>query len=143
MATLTLKVKTKDAEHIVSDLTAAATIDDLKRKLAAVTNIQQDCLNVLVGFPPKKLNLSDATLTLDASGIRNGVKLIVEETAATLLPIASTPVVAAAVDRVAADVTGHESIDHGFAAGILLKKVVPSDNSCLFTSIGKMIMNFL
>lgn len=141
MATLTLKVKTKDAEHIVGDLTAATTIDQLKRKLAAVTNIRPDCLNVLLGFPPKKLDLSDVSLTLEASGIRNGVKLIVEETtpppaaAAVVQQQQQSPLRNSAA--AAAESYAEEIINDGITPGILLKKVVPSDNSCLFTSIGK------
>lgn len=128
MTSLTLKVKTKDSEQIISDLTSNATVDELKRKLAASTGIRADRLNVLSGFPPKKLDLSDATQTLDACGVRNGIKLIVDEAAA---PSPPPPSSSGAVEF------EHESIDNGFSAGILLKKVVPSDNSCLFTSIGK------
>lgn len=138
MTSLTLKVKTKDSEQIISDLTSSATVDELKRKLASCTGIRADRLNVLVGFPPKKMDLSDAARTLDACGIRNGIKLIVDEAAApaTPSPPSGGPTAAAAVEF------EHESIDNGFSAGILLKKVVPSDNSCLFTSIGKFEQRF-
>lgn len=132
MSSLMLKVKTKDAEQIIGDLTSTATIDELKRKLSTVTNIRADRLNVLMGFPPKRLDLSDLKLTLEACGIRNGVKLIVDEAAAPATPPES---VSPTIETVA--FVDHESIDNGFSAGILLKKVVPSDNSCLFTSIGK------
>lgn len=151
--TLTLKVKTKDGEHIVADLTSGATVDELKRKIASVTGIAANRQQVLEGFPPKRLDLSDNAQTLDACGIRNGLKLIVEETAVPEVPVPSASTTPASPSRPAAASGSsfaaearasamdfeHESIDNGFSAGILLKKVVPSDNSCLFTSIGYLL----
>lgn len=119
MSSLTLKVKTKQGEQIVTGLQANHTIEQLKTRLASLTNIQPDRLNVLMGFPPKKLDLSDNALSLEASGVQNGVKLIVDESA--------VPVV---IDKAAVSDEVCEP------AGVLVRKEVPSDNSCLFTSIG-------
>lgn len=128
---LTLKVKTKHAEQIVTDLSSEATVEQLVDKLTTITGIQANRLSILMGFPPKKLDLADRSKTLQTCGIGNGIKLIVDELAA---PVEEPKPTAVESSSVAATV--HESIDNGFSAGILLKKVVPSDNSCLFTSIG-------
>lgn len=123
MSSLTLKVKTKTDEQIVTGLQTTHTIEQLKTRLSALTNIEPNRLNILMGFPPKKLDLSDDALTLEACGVQNGVKLIVDECAA--------PVV---IDK---SEVSDEVCDPLDSIGILMKKVVPSDNSCLFTSIGE------
>lgn len=138
MGGFVLKVKTSRGQHLVDILSADETIGTLKSKISEITRIPAEGLNVLIGFPPKLLDLSANENTLATTGIKNGDSLIVEEKP---LP----DVVAAATcrqlegDNLLAQRLAVEKKDSDApiaADGILLKQVVPSDNSCLFTSIG-------
>lgn len=136
MGGLTLKIKTKQGQHILKDLTGTDTIDTLKTKLSELTSISTDRLSVLIGFPPKHLNITDdVSGTLSTRGVTNGDTLIVEEKAAPVPAVIAniTPIAPVAVGPDADD--AKEFVVQ--SAGILLKRIVPSDNSCLFTSIGK------
>lgn len=135
-----LKVKTKQGQHVVSNLTADETIGNLKSKISELTRIPSEGLSVLVGFPPKAIDLSANENRLSESGIVNGDTLIVEEK--------PMPDVVPQQHRNAFELeedvlNAHQSVENDENAtglgshGILLKQVVPSDNSCLFTSIGK------
>lgn len=137
MGGFVLKVKTSRGQHVVNILSADETVGTLKLKISEITRIPAEGLNVLIGFPPKPLDLSANENTLSITGIKNGDSLIVEE---KLLP----DVVAAATCRKLEDdnltqtlaVQGNDLDAQVESDGILLKQVVPSDNSCLFTSIG-------
>lgn len=139
MATpLTLKVKSKTGQHIVKDLTGTDTIETLRTKLSQLTGISSDRLSVLIGYPPKHLNLSETANTLTGCGVKNGETLIVDEKAAEegggggvtqAVPRDHTTADALLAAAVSGDKAYHSE-------GILLKRVVPSDNSCLFTSVG-------
>lgn len=121
MAGFALKLKTKSGQHVVKGLTPTSTIKELKMKLASLTNIKEPNLHVLSGYPPKPVDLSVCDALLEDSGIVSGDTLIVEE------KISVEVVNETARPHVAEQPTSH---------GILMRKVVPADNSCLFTSIG-------
>lgn len=136
-----LKVKTKQGQHVVSDLTVDETIGKLKSKISELTSIPVDGLSVLIGFPPKPLDLSANENLLSASGILNGDTLIVEEKSIPdVVPQQHRNNLQLEEDILLAQRLANE--EHNASGlgsqGILLKQVVPSDNSCLFTSIGKL-----
>lgn len=145
MGGFVLKVKTSRGQHVVDILSAEETVGTLKSKISEITRIPAEGLNVLIGFPPKPLDLSATENTLSSTGIKNGDSLIVEEKP---LP----DVIAAATCRQLEDnnlltqqsaVEGNDSYANVGSHGILLKQVVPSNNSCLFTSIGNDIYALL
>lgn len=132
-----LKLKTKSGQqHIVSKLTDTTTVGDLKTRITELTSIPGDALHVVLGFPPfKPVDFSDESSNLPAVGISNGDTLIVEEKSLTdeerqQLEAAKR----LEEDEKLARELAAQSTEQG---GILLKKVVPADNSCLFTSIGR------
>lgn len=130
----TLRLKTKEGQQIVN-LIATDNVGTLKEKIAELSQISCNRLNVLGGFPPKPLDLSDLTKPLSAIGITNGDTLIVNEKHAdemTPLPASNTEDADSLLAQRLADEEMEITVD-----GILLKQVVPSDNSCLFTSIGR------
>lgn len=147
MSNFVLKVKTKSGHHVVSNLTATETVGKLKTQIAELTSIPVDSLSILGGFPPKPLNLTVNDENLATAGIRSGDTLIVEARQGNVISNTATPDSKRIEevrnesnkpieeDRLAADV-----IDGLNSEGILLKQVVPSDNSCLFTSIGRSCM---
>lgn len=150
MSGFVLKIKTKDGQHIVSNLSTGETIGKLKLQIAELTNIPADCLNIKNGFPPKPLDLSSNDESISTSGIRNGDTLIVEQGKVSSSNDAAAPIVtdvAPVQPKNSLQIEEDTAVAKIFAAeedgtnvhtsGILLKQVVPSDNSCLFTSIGE------
>lgn len=130
-----LKVKTKKGQHVLSTVDADSTIDSLKTQLSLLTEIHKEFIHVLVGFPPKALDLSNPQDSVKRLGISNGDTLIVEE------KVGGIPADPQKEDQVTRDAqlarnlaAADESDEFN---GVLMKKVVPADNSCLFTSIGK------
>lgn len=136
-----LKVKTKQGQHVVSNLNADETVGNLKLKISELTRIPTEGLNVLVGFPPKPLDLSANEIPLSDTAIRNGDTLIVEEKSIPdVVPQQHRNNLQLEEDILLAQrlaSQGDENASCLESQGILLKQVVPSDNSCLFTSIGK------
>ncbi|KAH8378774.1 hypothetical protein KR009_001225 [Drosophila setifemur] len=163
-----VKLKSKRGQFIVNDLNENTTLGELKTKIAQATAIQLPQLHVLVGYPPKPLDLSQQREQQDLKtvGINSGETLIVEEKAVTAIntptPTATAAPTSAAGSTLEDDealarrLQAEEDASLGAAAaggalpqpvapteggpngdfnGILLKKVVPADNSCLFTSI--------
>lgn len=158
-----LKVKTKQGQHVVSNLSEDETIGNLKTKISELTQIPADGLSVLIGFPPKPLDLSENNSKLSARGILNGDTLIVEQKAMPdIVPTTTTAITTSspspsplssptAVEAAPSRRNDSQQIEEDIllaqrleaeeggsfnSQGILLKQVVPSDNSCLFTSIG-------
>ncbi|KAE8744612.1 hypothetical protein FOCC_FOCC008741 [Frankliniella occidentalis] len=131
MAGFALKVKCKGGQNIVKGLTAHSTASELKQQLSELFSIKPSDINVLAGFPPKSVNLSDNSITLEALGISSGDTLIVEE---KLNSEAKEKIAAKKMEQETQ--YAHIAESQLNCPGILMRKVVPSDNSCLFTSIG-------
>ncbi|KAL7732594.1 hypothetical protein ACLKA6_019220 [Drosophila palustris] len=168
-----VKLKSKKGQFIVSDLNESTTLAELKTRIAQVTQIKEPQLHVLVGYPPRPLNLTEAEQqqrNLIAAGINRGETLIVEERGAVAAPLDNLATTIEDDEALARRLQAEEDAEHlrqvatasngelnaietadgsdiaplplsaapapnGDFNGILLKKVVPADNSCLFTSI--------
>lgn len=122
MAVLALRIKTKAGQQVIKSLTSDSTIKDLKKELSVASNIPENRLHVLNGFPPKPFDISKDEALLSQSGLKSGDTLILEEK--------TSPVVAPAVNE-----GRHHVSDNCDFPGILMKHVVPADNSCLFSSV--------
>ncbi|KOB76661.1 Cysteine-type peptidase [Operophtera brumata] len=141
MAALAFKVKSKNGQQVLKDLTSESTVGELKLFLASISDVSVERVCVLCGYPPKPIDVSDDYKTLTQIGLKSGETLIVEEKAGpspgegskaeTSVPMIKGP------SRPVENGTSHETIGR---PGILMKKVVPSDNSCLFTSIVHSLM---
>ncbi|XP_054257333.1 ubiquitin thioesterase OTU1-like [Macrosteles quadrilineatus] len=131
MASLLLKVKTKQGQEVLKSISSSSSITFLKEELSRVANIPTKSLHVLSGFPPKQVDLSDEAKTVESIGINSGDILIVEEKP-TSRPMEKEE--KKTWDD--SEARRHISESQMNSPGILLKKVVPADNSCLFTSIG-------
>ncbi|KAK9887559.1 hypothetical protein WA026_023365 [Henosepilachna vigintioctopunctata] len=127
MSSFALRVKSKSGQHVIRNLQPESTIRDLKNELALLTQITANCLQVLSGFPPKIFDISNESQTLTASGLTSGETLIIEEKNITNIEKAT-------VSPNSSDFIQAIS-DQENCQGILLKKVVPADNSCLFGSL--------
>lgn len=136
MTGFSLKLKSKKGQHVVRNLNADATVGILKARISEITQIPQTLLHVLVGFPPRPLDLSKDGADLSSSGITNGDTLIVEEKPNTLKEDEDLARRLAAQEEEDKFIREIANQPDGEFMGILMKKVVPADNSCLFTSIG-------
>ena len=127
-----IKLKTKTGQHVVSDLEKTTTIGNLKSKIVELTNIPSEALQAKLGYPPKPIDLSNENEEIASVGINNGDTLIVEERGLTQEEREAMERLKQLEEdeRLAREISDENS-------GILLKKVVPADNSCLFTSIGE------
>lgn len=136
MANFVLKVKTKTGQIVVNTLTPDSTVKDLKQHLSKISNIPVHRLHVLVGFPPKILDLSKESTRLSSIGIVSGDSLILEEK-----QIDDNKVESSARDETYQNIqNSNESLslkewESQDCPGILMKHIVPADNSCLFTSM--------
>lgn len=135
MSSFVLKLKSKSGQTMVKGLNGQSTILDLKEKLAFLTNIKPEDLYVLYGYPPKPLKLSDNDLTLEKSSINSGEILIVEEKEKPCTSNDKSSENKILNTNQTSSVNDTNDFDR-INPGILLRKVVPADNSCLFTSIG-------
>ncbi|XP_075471313.1 ubiquitin thioesterase OTU1 isoform X1 [Ascaphus truei] len=120
---LRLRCKTRDGTQLLQGLTDLSSIRELKERIAGLTGISGPMQRVMVGFPPENLDLNNGEATLRDLPIKSGDTLIVEEDKTkrkTELSPASKP---SLNDRIVS------------AQPAIARRVVPADNSCLFTSI--------
>lgn len=123
MANLLLKIKTKSGQQVINSLNPSNTVTELKHHLSSLVKIPVPSMSILCGYPPKAIETSDNSKTLGEVNIKSGDTLIVEE---NQVPVANglTPNYPHHIEQ--------EKLD----GGLLMRQVVPADNSCLFTSIG-------
>lgn len=133
MGGFVIRVKTKSGQKIVDSLTPQDTLIKLKDKLSELTGVDSDFINVLRGYPPKALDMSNGNATLQDSNITSGETLIIEEKQFTATASNDNKI---NNDHDTARNHITDSSNFNDCPGILMKMVVPSDNSCLFTSIG-------
>ena len=119
---LHLRCQTNKGQHILTGLTLSSSVKKLKELIEQETKIPQDCIKVRQGYPPKIVDLSTETDLLSSLPFRSGDTLIIEEDPSLRRKCQEN------VDSVYQDqITS--------SCGTLMRKVVPANNSCLFTSI--------
>lgn len=128
MANFALKVKTKNGQQIVNNLSPESTIKELKELLSNLSNIPINRLHVLSGYPPKILDFTQDNSNIVNCGITSGDTLILEE---KTTENNKTSQEESSVNPIFNE--AQESLPS--VHGILMKHIVPADNSCLFTSI--------
>lgn len=124
-----LRVKHKGGQTILSNLSPTSRVEQLLEELSKSTQIPVHLVKVLRGFPPVVMDISDKTISLSECGIQEKDTILVEELPNIHPSQNSLPVNIETTQ-------GNTEQEANAPAGILLRKVVPSDNSCLFTSIG-------
>lgn len=131
MANFVLRVKTKNGQVVLNTIQHSSTVASLKNELSQLSKIPQNNLHVLSGFPPKPIDLSAEDKTLEGMNINSGDTLIVEEKFDPARAIEEPKETWAE-----SEFRRHTAENTMDVPGVLLRKVVPADNSCLFTSIG-------
>jgi ubiquitin thioesterase OTU1 len=154
-SSLILRIRSKSGLAKIQTLTNSSTLFDLKREIADTIGIDYSDIKILKGYPPKTIESNDDSNTkLETLSIKNGELLTVDEKGAntnnkTTLKVqdTSTP------QQLTKTATENEKISNEIESGdvkviqsttkqqltdtngVLLRKVVPSNNSCLFTSV--------
>lgn len=136
MTALSLRIKSREGQHVISDLGSGSSICSLKQRVSQLTHIPVYALRLLQGFPPRPLDIADEQQTLAALRLTAGDVLIAEE---------EQQVSEEEANRRNEEI--QERLQGGAPApqrgpvcsavpdGILMRRVVPANNSCLFTSI--------
>ena len=119
----TIRVRTKTGLVRITSLSETSCIIDLKKAISAQASLDFSCIKILKGYPPKQIDFSNESSTLASHNIANGELLTIEEdlskssTNSAVLP------------------------QNSISEGVLLRKVVPANNSCLFTSVHFVMQN--
>lgn len=124
---LSLKVKFRSGQCILSELTGESTVKDLVDAVSSVVNEKPSTLRLSFGYPPKQLSFSgdSQNLLLKQVPLLSGDTLIVDSINPAVAP-ASQP---STTTSIAANAKSDFSNPH------LVRLTAPSDNSCLFTSV--------
>ncbi|RUS84876.1 hypothetical protein EGW08_007345 [Elysia chlorotica] len=136
---LRLRMQAKGGPKLLEGLYLASTVGRLKEVISDTANIPKHLIKILMGYPPKVIDISNECAQLSSLPVRSGDTLIVEEdnTAVDLVEHGAPSRSGSQDDRL--DTLLHHQLEEG-ASGILTRKVVPADNSCLFTSM-HLVMN--
>ena len=155
---VSLRVKCEGGQGVVRGLLAEDSLEKLishaLEQLGLATADHQATVRILNGFPPKPVDLSDRDKSISSAGIRSGDTIIFQVGQSQTSSSSSSSQSAQAGDSTstatAATATVPQSLDaksssnkrlktdnvgSGPSSGKLQRKVVPADNSCLFTSI--------
>lgn len=127
---LVLRVKWKQGQLRLESLTGESTVEELKAILYSVTGVPPSAQRLLTDFPPRPLDTSAELRKLDALPLRSGDTLILEEEVPRPEQHQQCPEGGSRTPlrRVAPPLQPLEP-------GVLLRRVVPADNSCLFMSV--------
>ncbi|XP_056001492.1 ubiquitin thioesterase OTU1-like [Ostrea edulis] len=126
---LQLRCKTKTGQHLLSGLNLNSQISELKDKIVQVTKFSRGSIIIRQGYPPKIIDISDENSPLSSLPFRSGDTLIVEE---------NRKLQGELQQQGMDNVLQKQSMN---SKGVLMRKVVPADNSCLFTSINALMNN--
>jgi hypothetical protein len=113
-----LRIRTKKGISRIQSLTDDNSFGDLKKLIADLIGVDFDLIKILRGYPPKSIECQTDSATLASLHLKTGDLLTVEENEYTKHHAASQ---------------GKHM--NGNKCSVLLRKVVPADNSCLFTSV--------
>lgn len=119
---LVLRVRTKSGILRISDLTPQSSLKDLKKSIASIAGLEESRFKILFGYPPKQLTAINENTSLEKNLIKNGEIFTLEETKATQVSQNNSP---------------------AKKSSQICRKVVPADNSCLFTSINYLMKGVL
>lgn len=153
-----IKCKTENGSFVMKTVNSESTVQELKMHLSDKTDLKPECIKILCGYPPKALTDDANSLKLQDVNIRSGETVIVErknvtECGATrsevYFPTSSEAVInevkqgkelpLAAENPTSSD--GAEPYSDFLSGGIMMRHVVPSNNSCLFASVYFVLSN--
>ncbi|XP_077290955.1 yod1 deubiquitinase [Arctopsyche grandis] len=123
MTGFSVRVRSAGGQVEVGALQPGSSVAELVAAAARCLQTSPATLTLLAGFPPRPLPTAPPTITIAECGVRPGDTLVAETAPAP----APAPATARAPPPDVSGLVGRSP---------LIKHVVPSDNSCLFTSVG-------
>lgn len=127
MSDLLLRLKCRAGTFkLVVPLTC--TLSDLREQVSALSEIPVASIKLLLGFPPKPIQTYEGSV--EDAGLKTGDLIIAE------LDSSSTNVQQVKVETESSVLKHVTEQEVGDGVPLILRKVVPADNSCLFTSMG-------
>ncbi|KAJ4487824.1 hypothetical protein J3R30DRAFT_3695484 [Lentinula aciculospora] len=130
------------------------TVQDLQQEIYAASQILPSRQSLKTGYPPRSLNLISPELPISSLGLKGGDQLIVSEEPESASRVISTPSSSTAkLDRQPAAPPTSRALPQASSTrstpssssngpvhvptdgGVLVHRVVPDDNSCLFSSV--------
>ncbi|GFR23395.1 ubiquitin thioesterase OTU1 [Trichonephila clavata] len=127
-----LRCKTEKGAFTLTDLSNDSTVEDLKLNLTKLTAVNPESMKFLSGYPPKPLATENGSLKLFDLNIHSGDTLIME-----IQKVISENV----PEGAAVGAQGNNIQDLMNQSAIMMRHVVPANNSCLFTSIEFILSN--
>lgn len=103
-------------------------ISILKEQVSVLTEIPVASIKLLFGFPPKSIHKIEGTI--EDAGLKSGDTIIAE------VDSSSASVQQSRVQTESNTLKHVTDQEVGDQVPLILRKVVPADNSCLFTSMG-------
>jgi ubiquitin thioesterase OTU1 len=145
MAKVNLRVKYEGGQGVVKGLDSEDSVEKLishSLEALGVTNQEEAAIKLLSGFPPKPLDISDRDKSISSIGVKSGDTLIFQITSGPKSGDSAIPA-ASSIKNVcppqehppSPDVSHKKLKTSDNTQNKLHRKVVPADNSCLFTSI--------
>lgn len=129
-ANLKLRVRTKKGVLRIENLNSSSTLLELKNSISQLTGLEQGQFKILMGYPPKQINNLNESSTLSQNSIKDGELFTLEESLSNSTSSSSSVKSVEPIPK--------KQIED---KGALLRKVVPADNSCLFTSVNYVMQN--
>lgn len=106
----------------------SCTIKDLVERVSVLSEIPVASIKLLLGFPPRPVVTSNCSI--GEAGLKSGDTIIAE------VDSSSTNIQETKVSTESAILKHVTEQEVGDGLPLILRKVVPADNSCLFTSLG-------
>ncbi|CAK9294748.1 unnamed protein product [Gordionus sp. m RMFG-2023] len=138
-SSLTLRIRTNTGVHPLPLLLASQNVLDLKKNISDLTGYPVDSFNIMKGYPPKLLDYIDDSQRLSELILSSGDLLLVQQQLTNNQSKLSEP--NADIKDVMKSNLQNANTAEVQQQGILMKRVVPADNSCLFTSINFLLNN--
>jgi len=145
MAKVNLRVRYDGGQGVVKGLDSEDSIEKLishSLEALGVTDQQEASIKLLSGFPPKPLDISDRDKSISSIGIRSGDTIIFQMSSAVKAAESSCQSSTTSKNSCptqdpppTSDVSHKKLKTSDSSQQKLHRKVVPADNSCLFTSI--------
>lgn len=133
---LILRVRSKKGVARLQSLTANSSLKDLKHQITDTTGIEYSNIKIMKGYPPTALDTSNENATLQTLYLKDGELLTIEECSSSGEKQQSNESKTALSEKSNTKSSTSVSLPkEAKKTDGVFRKVVPANNSCLFTSV--------